>query len=132
MIGPLPDDDSHFLAFQQAGAVVMYSEPKKMENALDGKGLGEALLALYKRKGKTALTEQALRELRNKIVELLHSDFDEAAEQFSPAAKTDIETEKSTIANLSERLTPLGQIAYLARTYFGCELIVVTEKQNER
>lgn len=32
--------------------------------------------------------------------------------------------------NIAEKLTPLQQVAYLARTFFDCGLFVVSEKSN--
>lgn len=127
-IGSLPDYNPHYLAFQQSGDFVFYSQPIKKEGALDGKGLDEELLAIVNRKGKTALTPDALGRLSVQMVAILRRFFEGVADNSPLNTKREIEQEKASLEGVA-RLEPLEQIGYLARIYFGCELLVVTNKE---
>ena len=119
VIGPL-DDEPHMVAFQLPGDFVVRSNPVKKGGALDGKGFEREILGAFRQKRREALSDESLRRLGHSMMEMLPEKLDE-----SDTGK------EEAFASISQNLKPLGQVAYLARTFFGCELIAVTEKTEQ-
>ncbi len=113
IIGKLPDDERHHVAFKGASGFVFCSKPVSRHGELDGGGFDATMLHAMRDRGKTALTRQALLRLLDQIKALL------------PEL-----TDKRTFPILADRLELLGQIAYLARTFIGCDMVVIQNREK--
>lgn len=136
-IGPLPDDDDHYVVFEKGTATAYRcsSEPVQIvRTSLEG-GVRRALLARSVQArdlGETGLLELSRRML-DSIEEVgtgrSEPRLRESAQSYEnyvaiPSIER-AEQEIETVRQIVDSRRPVESAAYLARTFFGCELIVV-------
>lgn len=105
-IGPLPDGNNHHVAFSPSARYVL-SEPKSIEKPVDFSTLGRIVRSEVLARGRTALTADSLGRLMEHMVALLQDERQELRR-----------------VDFGDQL-PLKTIAYLSRTFFGCEMLIV-------
>jgi hypothetical protein len=118
-IGALPDDDEHYLVFEKGKAFGLRcsSDPKEIRKTTLGNGIG-SVLSEYKIEPR-ALGEKGIAELVEKMLELVRS------RQFSGQEAALRAQELETVSQIVKSRSAVESAGYLARTFFGCELIVV-------
>lgn len=117
IIGPLPDDRDHHVAFQIPGIHHFLSEPRKLDTEGNFSEFARIVGAAYRQKSKNSLADDRLEELANslRIVTEKRRDISRDSKR-----KTDIELEKRH---------PIERISFYARVFMDCQLFLVTEKQ---
>ncbi|NBV25236.1 MAG: hypothetical protein EBS05_25385 [Proteobacteria bacterium] len=118
-IGPLPTPGHHHVAFTGPGNFLLCSQPQSKSGAMDGKGFEEEMSAKVREKGRDALAPASLDRLCAGMMDALPEILDESGTHKGQA-----------FATLSDRLDALGRVAYLARTFYGCTMLVVRRKRN--
>ncbi len=113
-IGDLPDDEPHHVAFSQPRPWYVLSEPVRMNKPVDIAGFNRTVQSVLREKGRDALSQSSLRQLAEVMLSVLH----EEDQRWSVSVR-----EMQTFDN------PLRTIAYLSRTFFGCELLIVSESE---
>jgi hypothetical protein len=118
-IGPLPNDLSHHVTFQQPGGQWgFYSEePSRKGRSQNTEEISKALLARIEQHGKRNLREQ-IPELDDKLLGIVKS---------RNAARK--EREKVNIEKLEHQNDPFRRAAYLARQFFDCQLLFVVVRE---
>jgi hypothetical protein len=118
-IGPLPDDKPHHVSFKDSrGPWRPYSEtPSKGGEALSTLEIERILLGKIKERGNRNLREQ-LGELDNALLGIV-----------SERNERRYERERMDINLLRERMDLIHRVAYLARQFFDCQFLFVTNKQ---
>lgn len=114
VIGALPDPDDHYVVFEK-GSTYGYrcsDEPKRVERT----NLTSALEALRRRKRVRDLGEEGLSALNRKMVEVIRQCS--GAVGLGDGPVEDVEA-------IAERRSSIESAAYLARTYFSCELLIL-------
>ena len=112
-IGDLPDDGPHHIAFKQPGLWYLLSEPVRMEKPVDVESFSRTMQRDLREKGREALTPSSLSRLTHAMLSLLR----EGNWRWSVSLR-DVEAFDD----------PLRTVAYLSRTFFGCELLIVREQ----
>ena len=105
-IGRLPDGNNHHVAFSPSACYVL-SEPKRIEKPVDSNTLGRIVRSELQIRGRTALTADSLGRLMEQMIALLHDERQELR-------RLDTGDQQ-----------PLKFVAYLSRTFFGCEMLIV-------
>ena len=115
-IGPLPDDQSHHVTFQQpSGTWRFYSDEPSMEGRAPE--TGEIAGSLQRR-----IVARGNRNLREQIVEL-----DVSLQKIVESRNAErTERERVNIRELGDHVDPLRRVAYLARQFFDCQMLFVT------
>jgi hypothetical protein len=117
-IGPLPDREAHHLSFKDHSKIYLCSKPRELQWPADFDSFNRYVHAGYSNASQYALTIEGLRGLRADMVTILKNngifigDRDLAHWQMRDINRQGL----------------LEQVAYLARTYFGCDFLIVTEK----
>ena len=129
-IGPLPDDWKHHIAFDPAQDPLyghLFSEPKKVHILKPG-GLAERLARRIREEGETRLQQDYLVPLRDTMIKVL-------GEQaiFTLYALEEFPGFHSIPPDFQwrENLRSLRTVAYLARTFLDCQLIVMQRKETK-
>lgn len=117
-IGPLPDYKEHHLSFKDHSKIYLCSEPKELELPADFDSFNRYVYAKYSDASQYALSVDGLRRLRADMVTILKDNW---------VLLRDRELAYWQMRDIS-RQGLLEQVTYLARTYFGCDFLVVTEK----
>ena len=115
-IGPLPDDDEHYIAFKQPNSLVFCSEPKRIQGKYGYDDFKNTVLSRVEKEGKVALKIDNLSKLANTIAEISQKRID-----IPP------KVQESTREELRKR-HPLAQIAFYALTYLDTQLFIVQGK----
>lgn len=118
-IGPLPDDEDHYVAFQIPGTTHFCSEPRKLEAGGDFEEFTMAVEGSYRQERKLALRRENLTYLADAITEI-----SEKRRDISPEAK------RASHAELAAR-HPLDRIAFYASVFMDCQLFIVSEREEE-
>lgn len=113
-IGSLPDPDDHYVVFEKNSTYGYRcsEEPKKLERT----SLTSALETLRNLDRGRDLGEEGLSAVTRKMVDVIRRRSGVAGLGAGPAADAEA---------IAERRNPIESAAYLARTYFSCELVVV-------
>lgn len=111
-IGPLPDDQEHYVVFERGGThgYRCSNDPKRVDRSC----LADKLKSL-RGEGRTLGDEELLR-LAGKMVQVIRErqDDDDVPRDTTP----DLEA-------ISRQRSPLDSVIHIARTYFSSELIIV-------
>ncbi len=118
IIGPLPDDGDHYIAFTIPGTHYFRSEAKPLDTKGDFAEFTLHIENAYRRKSKTALTEGALFRIAD--------DIRGIAEQRSDIS---LDSKRITEKELRRR-HPLAQIAFYASTFMDCQLYIIGDKKD--
>ena len=115
-IGPLPNDKGHHVTFQQPnGRWRFYSEDPSREGR--GEGTEEIATSLAMK-----IKERGSRNLREQI-----SELDSVLHEIVTVRNTDRNArERINIDELGPDFDPLTRVSYIARQFFGCQLLFVT------
>ncbi len=115
-IGPLPDDKSHHVSFQQpSGTWRFYSdEPSKEGRAAETGEIARLLEQHIAERGKRNLREQ-LEELDTKLQTIVKSRNTERRDR-----------ERIDLKELGDHIDPLRRVAYIARQFFDCQMLFVS------
>lgn len=115
-IGPLPDGDDHYIAFQLPGPKFFCSKPTIIDQAADYESFFNHAGMVLRQKGLTSLTrgrieklDQLVKNVAWKKREIPQDDFQQTAERLSD-------------------LPPLRRIAYYAHTFLDAELFLIYER----
>jgi len=151
-IGPLPDQKQHWVAFKPPSPIAYFcsKEPKKLNDAaiLDGQSFLDNLLSfeprevtpevlrgtanrmreiilkelmygpLRRRFAVKNYREKSYEELRSELTTRVGKKREEQEEGFEAA-----EDVAQSFQRLEQEREPTEQVAYLARTFFGCEVL---------
>jgi len=111
-IGDLPDDDFHHIAFSPTAGGVFYllSDPVRLEKPIDLERFTHTIRHDLAEKGRDALAAPALNRLARDMLAILH--------EYDSPSSVNIQR----LANLDD---PLRTVAYLSRTFFGSELLII-------
>ena len=118
VIGPLPDNCDHHIAFQLPGTHIFCSQPRKIEAKGDFKEFSEHIVTAYQKKGRNALATENLTKLSETMKRISSKRRD-----ISDTAK------KRTDESLSKR-HPLASVSFYAHVFFDCQLYLVREKMR--
>ena len=118
LIGPLPDDEAHHVAFKVSNGVWrFYSEiPSKEGHAPDTEEIARFLRERIAERGKRNLREQ-IPELDAVLVELVNTRNIQRHDR-----------DRMEIGELGKQIDPIRRVAYIARQFFDCQLLFVTLK----
>lgn len=122
-IGALPDDDSHHVAFCTGQPAYLFSKPRRLqEETITRNRFDQDLLeGIEKRKRFNGSRDETAR-LANQMLE--------AIMQWSTLFTSTEDAEGSKVIEKLTALEPRFQIAYLTRAFFGCEIILITSKDE--
>lgn len=116
-LGPLPTNDEHCVAFLPGDHTgQMFSEPRTIRIAAEGKGFREDLQRQRERSKRRRINRESLESLASEMEEIAGSRLQFRQER--RAARTAVD------------MSPLERVAYLARTYFDAEMFVFQPERN--
>jgi hypothetical protein len=117
-IGPLPDEDDHYVAFLHPGPKLFRSEPKSMRQPLDFESFSDRTLTAIRQRGQTALLSDNLETLAQQLVEIIRERRD---------VRTDLlSLTRERLANLE----PIRRIACYAHAFLDTRTFVVHEEES--
>lgn len=116
-VGPLPDEDDHYVAFLHPGPSLFRSEPKSMRQPLDFDSFSDRTLIAIRQRGQTALLSENLEALTQQLVEIVRDTRDVRSELSSMA--------RDRLANLE----PIRRIAFYAHAFLATQSFVVHEEE---
>jgi hypothetical protein len=119
VIGPLPDDGFHYVAFQVPGIHHFCSKPRPLDTKGDFEEFSRWTMGSFRQKGATALSKDSLIRLAHTIAEIAEKRRDISHE-----------TKRVSRSRLEAR-HPLEQIAFYAHVYMDCRLFIVSEKNSD-
>lgn len=117
VIGPLPNDRDHHVAFQVPGFCMVCSEPRKIDEPSDFETFAQRIESDFKQRRKFALSENRLSELAETLYTIGQRRKEISAEQ-KGAARRDLQSRR-----------PLERVAFYACMFFGLQLFVVVERE---
>lgn len=119
-IGPLPDDDHHHVSFRAGSPAYLCSEPRLLlEESKSRQTFDNELVDGLQQREVFSGTAQDVTKLAQELIEAVRV-----------IAKPEISSEAGhEIDQLAQR-APRLQIAYLARAFFGCEIVLVRRRQQ--
>jgi hypothetical protein len=94
-----------------------FSEPRRGDDPLDAEKLEAEVHVRIRRDGATALTTPALNDLRGAMIAIIERHRHHRVEQLD-------------FSQLLAAPEPFRQIAYLSRTFFGAECLVVSATEQ--
>jgi hypothetical protein len=113
-IGPLPDDDEHHVAFRLPGQRWFLSEPLLIEEKLDAKHFLNRVLKRIHMHKSMRLTSEFWASLADKMLYIVKDDLVKKAT-----------SSKLDFSRFQRDMPPAKQVAYLTRSYFDSELLIV-------
>lgn len=117
-IGPLPDDGDHHLAFSAGSPLYFCSEPKPIRETAKGRGeLDEELIEGRNRRPLLDGSNDSLEALAGTLFECIKG-------RIAP-----VEISDAGLLELQNRPAKF-RIGYLARTFFGCDAILVSHDEH--
>jgi hypothetical protein len=116
-IGELPDDGYHHVAFTGPNSWCVLSEPRRMEKPVDFATFSREIHGVLRERGRSALSPLSLGRLRHAMISIIHERRDR--------------WQVDDLQRMQDSDKPLRIIAYLSRTFFGCELLIVREGEGE-
>ena len=115
-IGTLPDENNHYVSFQDESNFQLFSEPIRLQGAFAGPVvLGVELLQDLMDRPKFDGTRESVEHLANTMLEVLSRHTAEHGDR------------EAIYRIRSERL-PRHQIAYITRAYLSCEVLLVRKR----
>lgn len=118
VIGDLPDDGRHHVAFQIRGRTLFCSEPRPLDTEGSFEEFTRWVEASYDRGGTEALSDRALSELANTIVGVAMKGRDGIPHRLEQISRR---FER-------EGIHPLNRIALYSHLFLDCRLFIVNEK----
>jgi hypothetical protein len=115
MIGLLPDDGDHYLAFQLPGAIIFRSEPHKIENKADFENFSKTVQEAFRRRAKSALSKEKVLELARVMATISHEREGFAVD------------EKSSIWEALDTRHPIAQIGFYSQMIFDCHFFILQD-----
>jgi hypothetical protein len=111
-IGPLPDQGSHCVSFENTQYGYFCSEPHKIDAKFDWESFTDLIKEAFNNDNKL-YTRDRYSYLANNMIEIVSG----------------LKTRKSVdFKELPIKMSPLRQVAYLARTFFNCEFLIISSK----
>ncbi len=119
VIGPLPDDGLHHVAFQVPGIHYFCSEPRPLSIKGDFEEFSSSVEGAYQKEAETALSKGSLLDFSGTLAEIAtkRRDISYDAKLFSRAEL--------------ENHHPLAQIAFYSHVFLDCHFFIVREKSEE-
>jgi hypothetical protein len=119
VIGPLPDDGWHHVAFQIPGTHHFCSKPRPMDTKGDFEEFTRWMEGSFRQRAKIALSKDALHQTADTIAEIA-------------TKRRDISYDSKRLFRAElERRHPLDQIAFYSHVFLDCQLFIVSEKQGD-
>jgi hypothetical protein len=110
-IGNLPDDENHHISYNNFNSGYFFSEPQQIE--MDNlESMAHQVYSNIMTQERITLKE-TLHEISNEMVMIIKHRF-----PYPHWFKYDVD-------ELHEKLDPFKQVAFLARTYFDCDILAV-------
>jgi hypothetical protein len=120
IVGQLPDDDDHYVAFTIPGAHhFCSSEPRRIETKGDFEEFGRNIQSAYKQRGKAALLKDNLFKTAETIKTI--------AEKRSGIS---YDGKRESERKMREQ-HPLAMVAFYASTFMDCQLFIVSSTEEE-
>lgn len=119
-IGPLPDNYSHYVAFQLNGPRIFYSDPKPIDHSASFRQFGERLNLKHRQLSDTALSEDSLRQMAESLAHIAKKRKDISVE------------EKARTERVLVDRPPIQQVAYYAGVYLDCQFFTLHARQQLR
>jgi hypothetical protein len=116
-IGVITDKGRHHVSFANKAGFVFCSEPVWKKGGKNGKAFDKSIAGAINERGKTALNPIQIEMLLRQIKALLPEHIDRAK---TPKAEA--------LMDLEKRVEAIGQIAYLARTFLGCDMLIARNR----
>jgi hypothetical protein len=113
VIGPLPDDGDHHVAFQIPGHSYVYSDPRQLDGPVDFESFEREIIRLFSRDGRRVGNDRQMEELADDLYKIGQQRKEISAER------------KALARDEMARRKPLERIAFYASVYFGVLLFVV-------
>jgi len=118
VIGPLPDDGYHHVAFHIPGTHHFCSKPRPLDAMGDFEEFTRWTAGSYRQRSEIALSKDALHELAGTIAEIA-------------TKRRDISFDSKRLSRSElEKRHPLDQIAFYAHVFLDCHLFIVGEKHG--
>jgi hypothetical protein len=117
VVGPLPDDDPHHIAFQLPGIYHFCSKPRPLDTKGNFEEFSHHMEVSFRQRAKNALTEKSLIDLADKIALISSKDRD-----------IFFDSQKKTMDELEE-YHPLYKIAFYSYVFMDCHLFIVLERE---
>ena len=115
-IGPLPDDEEHYVAFKHPGQKHFCSESRPLKDNVDFKDFADNLVAVVREKGKYELGEQRLSQVADKLADIARKRTD-IPPQIYETSRIDVQGR-----------IPLERIAFYSHMFLDTQLFIVIER----
>lgn len=117
-IGPMPDDDEHYVVFER-GTAMGYRCSDEAKEVLKF-SLSQGLQSVLNRRGKPSrdLGESGLRDISQRMLDVL----DRGEKRIHGRAKS---IDIPGLRKIIDSRSPIESIGYMARTFFDAELIIL-------
>lgn len=113
VVGVLPDDGDHHVAFQLPGASVVCSKPRKLDRPTDFDSFEREVEASYRQNHEFGLSQESLEQLADQLHEI-GQKRKEIADAQKLAARQEL-----------QRREPIERVAFYGNVYFGLQLFIV-------
>jgi hypothetical protein len=118
VIGSLPDDGYHYVAFQIPGVPHFCSKPRKLDAKGDFEEFTLRVKDSYSKKGENALSTDNLNKLADSL-------------KLITEKRRDISVESKRISDAElEKRHPLARIGFYAHVFMDCQLFIVKQKDS--
>jgi hypothetical protein len=114
-IGPLPDNNYHHVSYENTSFGYFCSEPKEMESPINWETFISEIDERWSSKERL-FTQGDYQDLAKRMIGIIS--------EWKIRKPVDFR-------ELPLKLSPLRQVAYLARTFFDCEFLMVTQKKDK-
>jgi hypothetical protein len=118
IIGPMHDMDEHYLSFNEQNDLFVCSKPKQVNKSDVGYSNFIKIVMSYLERGERTSRIEAMEKLLDQVIRII-----EKSKQFGLWKDLDL------VMLRSDR-QPLFQVAYLARTFLGCEMLILRSKNR--
>jgi hypothetical protein len=120
-IGPLPDDDDHYCAFQDSNAPYFYfcSEPRQIDTQATFISFAKKIIGTIRQRGQRSVTQEYLLQLADTI-----TDIGQRKRNIKRERKLAVRDE------MAER-DPIERIAFYSQVYFNCQFYIAHESEED-
>lgn len=116
LIGPLPDDKDHYVAFQTGSNSYFCSEPRRIDEPTTFQNVSRRIEEKLNTRNEDVLNQDQMSSLADTLYSISQNRKGILQEQSLVARQT-----------LRQR-NPLEEVAYYAQAYFNCQLFIVRER----